>query len=66
MDIRVFLGNEKLNDIYGEINILEGESKLIYIRFYNFKNVFDNDYDLEYEFIVEREFSDSIDNNFDN
>lgn len=65
-DIRVFSGNEKLNDIYGEINIPEGESKSIYIRLYNSKNASDNDYDSEYELIVERESSDSTDNNLDN
>lgn len=59
-DIRVFVGEEKvkLDDIYSEINISEGESKSIYIRLYDSKNASDNDCTIEYELIVEREVND--------
>lgn len=59
-DIRVFVGNEniKLSDIYGKINIAEGQSKTIYIRLYDSKNASDSNYSLEYELIVEREMND--------
>ncbi|NRT78894.1 cadherin-like beta sandwich domain-containing protein [Clostridium beijerinckii] len=59
-DIRVFVGNEniKLSDIYGKINIAEGQSKTIYIRLYDSKNASDSNYSLEYELVVEREMND--------
>jgi hypothetical protein len=59
-DIRVFVGNEniKLSDIYGKINIAEGQSKTIYIRLYNSKDASDSNYSLEYELVVEREMND--------
>lgn len=59
-DIRGFVGEEKLklDDIYGEINIAEGESKSIYIRLYDSKNASDSNYTLEYELVAEREVND--------
>lgn len=59
-DIRVFVGKEnlKLDDIYSNINIAQGEKKIIYVRLYNSKNAADNDYTAEYELIVEREVND--------
>lgn len=56
-DIRVFVGEKKskLDDIYSEIDISEGESKSIYIRLYDSKNASDSDCSLEYELIVARE-----------
>jgi len=62
-DIRVFIGKEnlKLADIYSNINIAQGEKKLIYVRLYNSKNATDSEYTEEYELIVEREVNDSDD-----
>ena len=62
-DIRVFVGKEnlKLADIYSNINIAQGEKKLIYVRLYNSKNATDSEYTGEYELIVEREVNDSDD-----
>lgn len=60
-DIRVFVGKEnlKLADIYSNINIAQGEKKLIYVRLYNSKNAADSEYTEEYELIVERAVSDN-------
>ncbi len=56
-DIRVFVGKDdvKLNDIYSEIQIGEGETKSIYVRLYNSKASSDSDFTAEYEVVVQRE-----------
>jgi len=66
-DIRVFVGKEnlKLADIYSNINIAQGEKKLIYVRLYSSKSASDSEYTDEYELIVEREVSDSEDTNLE-
>ena len=66
-DIRVFVGKEnlKLADIYSNINIAQGEKKIIYVRLYSSKSASDSDYTEEYELIVEREVSDSEDTNLE-
>ena len=60
-DIRVFVGKEniKLSDIYSNINIAQGEKKIIYVRLYNSKSDSDTEYTEEYELIVEREVNDN-------
>jgi hypothetical protein len=59
-DIRVFVGENslKLDDIYSQINIAEGEEKSIYIRLYDSKNSTDDNYTIQYDLLVEREFND--------
>ena len=66
-DIRVFVGKEnlKLADVYSNINIAQGEKKIIYVRLYSSKSASDSDYTEEYELIVEREVSDSEDTNLE-
>ena len=66
-DIRVFVGKDavKLNDIYSEIKIGEGETKSIYVRLYNSKSASDGDFTTEYEVVVQREVKSEDENEFD-